>query len=206
MQKIDLFSIPVYLKKDFISDEIRLDILKHIKINKNLFNKLGSVGDVCYGDFKISHFRNTGKFKNGNNIIEYFTDNIPSCRNLKKDVQGVINSLSKEFGFNKLKLENSWITIQNKGSSLKKHSHLPAKLSGVFYLNVDEKSSIIYFNNPNPFIQIYKYDFDTFFNYSYVYVKPSNKDLLIFPAWLTHDSGNEINKTNNRVALSFNAS
>ena len=66
MNKIELFSTPIIYIENFLDDNVRKSIVKHIKDNSNVFNNLGNVEGVGYGNFKISHYKNDKfKFKDG---------------------------------------------------------------------------------------------------------------------------------------------
>ncbi len=41
-------------------------------------------------------------------------------------------------------------------------------------------------------------------NYGYISFKPEIGDLILFPGWLMHGSHNDINLSEERIALSFN--
>jgi uncharacterized protein (TIGR02466 family) len=109
------------------------------------------------------------------------------------------------FAINDVKIEKSWINIQKEGSVLAQHKHGGSTISGALYLNVDNDSSSLCFDNPNPFssftsktgnISSYSTDF--------IKHKPQNGTLVLFPSWLSHGSKNEQNRTKNRIVLSFN--
>ena len=53
-----------------------------------------------------------------------------------------------------------------------------AKISGVLYLNTDEKSSKLYFYNPNLLIVNHNYDFLNSSNFEYFSIVPKNNDLI----------------------------
>jgi uncharacterized protein (TIGR02466 family) len=85
--------------------------------------------------------------------------------------------------------------------------HCRSILSAALYLNVDEDSSTINFENPNPHIS-YAYDKNLSRNSEYLFeyycVIPEPGDLIIFPSWLKHGSMYKENKTVNRTCISFN--
>jgi uncharacterized protein (TIGR02466 family) len=206
MKKVMNMVRPNKVRNNFLNDNVRKSIVKHIDDNSNIFSNLGNVENVGYGNFKISHFKNDKfKFKEGDYIVDYFTNNIPECKNFKQDIQNIIDKTSIELGFTNLKVDNSWITIMDKESSLMRHDHIPSKLSGVIYLNIDESSSDIYFYNPNDKIKLYQFDKADKNNCRNFYFKPKNNDLIIFPSWIEHDSSYKVNQSTNRIALSFNS-
>tara|TARA_B100000902_G_C26888850_1_gene706301 strand:+ start:69 stop:566 length:498 start_codon:yes stop_codon:yes gene_type:complete len=63
---------------------------------------------------------------------------------------------------------NFWVMEYEKGNHTLKHNHWPATLSGVYYIDVEENSSPIIFEN----------------NFT---VKPKNGMLLLFPSIVNHE-------------------
>ena len=51
---------------------------------------------------------------------------------------------------------------------------------------------MMYFYNPNKFIDYSTKDKDTSYNFLWFNAKPEIGDLIIFPSWLSHGSGGEI--------------
>jgi uncharacterized protein (TIGR02466 family) len=199
--KQDLFVISINKLNNFLDNEICKTILNFILLNKN---KIGTLNDLGKGEFRISHFKNKdfSFFKEGDQIINFIDQELKI--DLKNKIQEVVDVCAKDFGFNNLKLLNSWTTIQDKDSVLLRHNHAPCKLSGVLYINVDKEGPPLNFYNPNSFIDIYDFDFynyNTFYKFNII---PQIGDLILFPSYLNHDSNNENNKIENRVAISFN--
>ena len=67
-----------------------------------------------------------------------------------------------------LHLVNFWVMEYEKGNHAVKHNHWPATLSGVYYIDVEENSSPIIFEN------------------NFV-IKPKNGMLLLFPSIVNHE-------------------
>ena len=63
---------------------------------------------------------------------------------------------------------NFWVMEYEKGNHTVKHNHWPATVSGVYYIDVEENSSPIIFEN----------------NFS---IKPKNGMLLLFPSIVNHE-------------------
>jgi uncharacterized protein (TIGR02466 family) len=199
--KQDLFVISIHKLNNFLDNEICKTILNFILLNKN---KIGTLNDLGKGEFRISHIKNKNynSFEQGNQIIDFIDEQLKI--NIRNNIQEVIKLCEKDFGFYDLKLLNSWTTIQDKNSLLCRHNHAPCKLSGVFYLNVDKNGPPLTFYNPNPVIDMYDFSFynhNTFYKFNII---PQIGDLILFPSYLNHDSNNENNKIENRVAISFN--
>ena len=72
-----------------------------------------------------------------------------------------------EVNFN-LHLLNFWVMEYEKGNHAIRHNHWPATLSGVYYIDVEENSSPIIFEN------------------NFV-IKPKNGMLLLFPSIVNHE-------------------
>ena len=81
-----------------------------------------------------------------------------------------------------LYLLNFWVMEYEKGNHTVKHNHWPATLSGVYYIDVEENSSPIIFEN------------------NFV-IKPKNGMLLLFPSIVNHEVPPSKGK---RIVASFN--
>ena len=81
-----------------------------------------------------------------------------------------------------LYLLNFWVMEYEKGNHAVKHNHWPATLSGVYYIDVEENSSPIIFEN------------------NFV-IKPKNGMLLLFPSIVNHEVPPTKGK---RIVASFN--
>ena len=81
-----------------------------------------------------------------------------------------------------LHLLNFWVMEYEKGNHAVKHNHWPATLSGVYYIDVEENSSPIIFEN------------------NFV-IKPKNGMLLLFPSIVNHEVPPSKGK---RIVASFN--
>ena len=156
---------------------------------------------AIHGDGK-SYFTDTSKF------LDLVGDSVESCRTIKDQIQTEINNFTKTAGFMDChKIGNSWFNIQNVGSTLQKHTHPLATISGALYVNVDENSSPLVFYNPNPYIDFSSVSETEYteFTYSWYSFKPKIGTMLLFPSWLSHGSNNIQNNTPNRMVISFNA-
>ena len=86
-----------------------------------------------------------------------------------------------EVNFN-LHLLNFWVMEYEKGNHAIRHNHWPATLSGVYYIDVEENSSPIIFEN----------------NFT---IEPKNGMLLLFPSMVYHEVPPSKGK---RIVASFN--
>jgi uncharacterized protein (TIGR02466 family) len=131
---------------------------------------------------------------------------LKNCGDIFANLEEHIKNYTDKIGCGKCRITNSWINIQKKDSKLLKHTHPDSIISGVIYLNTDEKSSKLYFYNPNQIISWTRRELNTCYNNEYQYIVPKNGDLFLFPSWLSHGSHIDINNTDERMALSFNTS
>lgn len=116
----------------------------------------------------------------------------------------IINKYAKEYGYSKLIIDNSWHNIQYKNSILKMHCHPNSVISGALYLKADKFSSKIFFNNPNPYVRFTEYSEYNMFNFKDYFFEVGEGCLILFPSWLEHGSGNQENKSEERICFSFN--
>lgn len=102
-------------------------------------------------------------------------------------------------------ISRSWLVKHKKGDYGKLHAHTNSLISGVLYLNVDEKSGDIVFEKTNcNLFQCFEFELKHWnrFNCESWSVKPSNGDLLFFPSHLKHSILE--NKSNiDRCVLAF---
>lgn len=202
MKKIDLFVNSIYKFENFIDNNLRIKFIEFIKSKIDLFdNHTAFTGKSISSHYKQHSIKN---FEGGNFIFDLFEQNIPEAINFKSKITTSINQVGKELGFNNTQLHNSWANVQYPGDAIRKHSHNFAKISGVLYLNTDEKSSKLYFYNPNLLIVNHNYDFLNSSNFEYFSIVPKNNDLILFPGWLQHGTDYERNESDERISLSFN--
>jgi uncharacterized protein (TIGR02466 family) len=202
----------MYYKKDFMN-------IENIAVFPTLITKVSRflTEEQCKDIFNYSKSKKLlshGALTNGsvsshsiqNNILQEIIKDIPNCALLTEQLYSVIQNYKNHSGISANVITNSWINFQNIGSKLLRHAHGGSSISGAIYLNVDEKSSSIFFYNPNPFIKITEIekDHNTLFTSHSQSVKPTNGDLIIFPSWLEHGSDEDVNQTVNRAVLSFN--
>ena len=125
--------------------------------------------------------------------------------NILSKIEICINQYVKTYGCGPVTIQNTWISYQYPNSKLKKHTHPGSSISGVLYLKTDEKSSPLYFYNPNPFATFTTIDNqDNPFTRSHERFVPKTGDLLLFPSWLSHGSDVEENMSEERIIFSFN--
>ena len=108
----------------------------------------------------------------------------------------------------KWKMMNSWVVRHKKGDWSQSHNHPNCTLSGILYLQVDENSGRICFENINRktlFEECLPLPLKehNMLNSSKYYFSPKSGDIVIFPSHLSHSV--EVCKSENeRYCLPFN--
>lgn len=137
---------------------------------------------------------------------------IPNCiKDLKHNIQNHLNIFKIKMNINSnIELGNMWININEYKDSNITHSHPGSILSGVFYIKIPKNSGPIKFFNPfaeqinvnlkNQIITKYQPN-----NCSEFSIFPKENMLILFPSWLQHCVMPNMNKTKNRISISFNA-
>jgi uncharacterized protein (TIGR02466 family) len=175
-----------------------------IKYINNFLNEkeLNKIIEITIDKKLSSHLSLKGKATSTHGLNSDVLFNID--KNIVEKIKNKINEYAIDYGVRKLKLDNSWINIQNKNSVLNKHSHPDSIVSGALYLKVDKNSSKIYFYNPNTYLTFVNVFKQTEFSCENYFFTPQIGDLILFPSWLMHGSNDEKNKSKERMVLSFN--
>ena len=145
-----------------------------------------------------------GKSSHNPNVIE----NIIQILGIEKKIQEKLNVYTDNLKIHAVSILSSWFNIQDIDSILKLHMHTQSLLSAALYINVDEKSSPLFFYNPN---SVAHYSFSMHgktqpgFNIHQQQFKPKNGEMFIFPSWLLHGSDDVQNQTKDRTVISLNA-
>lgn len=108
----------------------------------------------------------------------------------------------------RLVIETFWINISLKYAFNALHEHPQSFLSGVYYLQVDDKSGSLRFRDPRgatrmspwPMAQDKKTDQ---WHWDRVSYRPKAGRLNMFPSWLEHDVGPTLSDQE-RISISFN--
>lgn len=183
---VPLFSKVFYLKK------LNLNTNKIIDLIDLDFNKSGS--------------------KNMSNIKDIsLQSNVKSVLNQKK-FKYLKDILIKEFNIynnevlhysNKFKITTSWFTKSYQNQRSEYHNHCNSMISGILYLNTDEKSGGISFENfENVRFKLIPKKYNIYNCLEYTF-KPSNGLLIFFPSEVYHKILNN-NSNIIRYSLAFN--
>jgi len=104
-------------------------------------------------------------------------------------------------------VQNIWININKKGDFNIPHLHPGSFFSGVFYVNCNENSGNIVFENPaltfEYFISNKEIEKNNNYNSGRMFHAPQNNKLVIFPGYLNHYVEPNQNDEE-RISISFN--
>lgn len=100
----------------------------------------------------------------------------------------------------------SWVNINRTGNSNKKHTHFNNNiyLSGVYYVQVPDKSGNILFHDDRNPLHPYAVD-NSYFDdgFEHKYLTPKAGIVLYFPCWVPHSV--EVNESpDDRISIGFN--
>lgn len=191
-QSWKLFPTPVNYFTEVLSPEQLKIICRHcIAANK-------TDHDAFFGGAKSS-------FSKSSRLIEELESQYKELTGLKKGLTTLFNEYGKELGFKQLSLTNSWFNVQYPGSILKHHVHPESKASAALCIVSDEKSSKLYLENPNPFLNFIRPDTYNENSFEFIKLNLAPGDLVLFPSWIKHGSGAEPNESEMRVVISINA-
>ena len=190
----DIFKVPVY------STQLNLDIKK--------------LQSFCNGYQQ----KDTGQTKS--NVGGYHSNDLP-LNKLKWPLGESLHPLIKEIGIHSSKfakefinnneqvLSNMWINMGLYKDANKKHNHPGADISGVYYVKTPDDCGNIVFEHPA--LDVLNYyspetkskEFNEYNSPSWWKPAVENK-LYLFPGWLKHRVEPNLNKTEERVSISFN--
>ena len=182
---IGIFPQPIYIEqfKRSLSEEEN----KFIENQKKLTNK------------------NIGNFSS----IESYVLEKKEMQNLKNDLLLGVNNFIKKIicPLNKIEpyITQSWLNWTSKNEFHHSHSHPNSFISGVFYIDVDEKvDSISFYKEKYDFFKIYNDPKnDNVFNTNMVKLNVKKGMLILFRSDLLHEVSSKLNE-NVRISLAFN--
>jgi uncharacterized protein (TIGR02466 family) len=114
----------------------------------------------------------------------------PYILDYHKDIE---DKIINELYIKNQRLADSWCNIQSIDSTLTYHNHPNSIISGIIFLKADENSSKLVFKNP-----VLRTQNDTY------EITPKTGMMVLWPSYLMHGSGDSINKSSERIVLSFN--
>jgi len=143
-----------------------------------------------YGGFQSSDIM-SGQCKQVDKLIEH----------LDKEIRDI----SRQVALPQLEIKNIWLNINPPGSYNELHNHAGSVLSGVYYVEANERQGNIQFErSDNAEYHLPEYmEKITYFNATRATYAAKSGALYIFPSWLKHHvQGNQSNT--DRISLSFN--
>ena len=194
-----LFAVPLY------SAELDLNIanLKHFceKTQKKDIGRIAS---------------NSGGYQSNNLSL----DKSPLSP-LIKEIETNANVFAQQFLNKKViqKIDSIWMNTNSYKDSNRVHSHPGSSISGVYYVKVPSNAGNIIFQHPAFETLGYYYNSMSAlpgevnepeeynqFNTSSVSSPVAENTLYLFPSWLMHYVESNMNKTEERISISFNIS
>ena len=189
----DIFKVPVY------STQLNLDIKK--------------LQSFC------NEYQQIDTGKTLSNVGGYHSNDLP-LNKLKWPLGESLHPLIKEIGIHSSKfakefinnneqvLSNMWINMGLYKDANKTHNHPGADVSGVYYVKTPDDCGNIVFEHPAiSVLGYYSPEVTMEFNEynSAAWAKPAVENhLYLFPSWLKHRVEPNLNKTKERISISFN--
>lgn len=196
IQEYNLFPTAVTVVKNFFTEQQCKQIFNFI-LESDIYT--ATTHNALRGNINTTY--NTGII----NILPNIKNNVPGCEDIIEKLEDQLKHYAERTGYLYYEpVVQSWYTIQQKYSTLSRHPHPNSCFSGVIFINVDINSSPLVFDTPNPYTIHEKYNKLTEFVFDNFTFIPDVGDLIIFPSWLYHGSGNKLNMTENRTIISFN--
>ena len=152
---------------------------------------------------KEKKFKNVGNNSSSNNYILNNTE----LKNLKQELDEIVKDYFKKIISIDEKaspyITQSWLNWTSENEFHHRHSHSNSIVSGVLYIDVDEKQDKInFFKNENSQIYIREKE-PNIFNTNNVSLVVKNGLIVLFPSYLNHAV--DVKQENNvRISLAFN--
>ena len=140
---------------------------------------------------------------------------------LIKQIETNANIFAQQFLNKKVtqKITSIWMNTNSYKDSNRVHNHPGSAISGVYYIKAPSSAGNIVFQHPSmDELGFYYNSFQALpgdvnepeeynqYNTSLVKVSPIENTLYLFPSWLMHYVESNMNKTEERISISFNIS
>ena len=140
---------------------------------------------------------------------------------LIKQIETNANIFAQQFLNKKVtqKITSIWMNTNSYKDSNRVHNHPGSAISGVYYIKAPSSAGNIVFQHPSmDELGFYYNSFQALpgdvnepeeynqYNTSLVQVSPIENTLYLFPSWLMHYVESNMNKTEERISISFNIS
>jgi len=133
----------------------------------------------------------------------FFTDH-PELEELTQKITTELDNACQDVNENfKLKINNAWLNINEKGNSNARHVHPLSIFSGVFYISGTEQAGNIVFEHETGIEHYAINHFGSDLLTGTVRYAPVPGRLLIFPSWL-HHYVEPVQDDSTRISISFN--
>lgn len=165
---------------------------------------IDSIKYWCYQEMGINPSRvlsNIGGWQSD----DYSKSTNTPLSELKEYILRETSDIAKEIGIEdgERDISHLWININAKYCYNQIHIHAPAKLSGVFYVNVPENSGNICFTRMGGYsLRTVAPNSTIYSNAEWEYT-PKNNRMIIFPAWQEHHVKANLSEED-RISISFN--
>jgi len=110
-----------------------------------------------------------------------------------------------DYKADEIEITDMWANVLKQHETHQPHTHSNNFLSGVFYLDADETTPGITFQDPRPGANVIlpRKKFDHMNNVSLLNYKAKTNRIIIFPSWLVHWVPTNLS-TSNRISISWN--
>ena len=161
------------------------------------------------------------KSNNGGYQSNFILPHKGSLDPLIKQIETNANIFAQQFLNKKVtqKITSIWMNTNSYKDSNRVHNHPGSAISGVYYVKAPSSAGNIVFQHPSMNeLGFYYNSFQSLpgdvnepeeynqYNTSLVKVPPIENTLYLFPSWLMHYVESNMNKTEERISISFNIS
>lgn len=167
--------------------------------------------NLCYKMQEDDTIGRTLSNQGGWQSMDFRPGMYPEMKNLEDKILNQANNCLKDFGFRTdlcfVDIENFWFNINKQNHTNSVHIHDNAFVSGVYYLQAEEKQGSINFykNQILDYAVVSQAPIDNFtpISASAISFQPKTGKLIMFPGWMPHGvERNELDK--DRISVSFN--
>lgn len=160
-----------------------------------------------------SNVKATGTWHSGLGLADH-----PKFEPLTKQVTSMASEIFNSLGYHsdwQPRIDNMWANIAPHMGFNRAHTHPKSLWSGVYYVQASEASGQIFFTEPRNQALVLSPVYDRPLEerpetWSEVYFMPIEGRMLLFPAWLVHQTEPNMNKAygpaGDRISISFNIS
>lgn len=102
-------------------------------------------------------------------------------------------------------IDGAWSNVEGPGDFVRVHMHPWSAWSGVYYVQVDDRTGDLFFEDPRPAHKALAWPHARGENRTLVQFRPRPGMMVVFPSWLEHYT--DPNRSNReRVCIAYNAS